>query len=513
MPEKKSPEKNPKTSEISKAYLPEDHVRLKRLFGIRPGYYLACLYGAILLVILFFVLLYPGISNPGSVLVIKSEPWGAAILANGVYKKAAPNQFFLPEGRHQIELRLPGFVPTEFEIDVGSRLFASWPFPRRITLHEKLIPESPAEAFIQYYASEFAAWSFVGEPSLTYQIPLTLSEGVYRLGPEAANPAVKKAMEETLAASARFAVTRAGLRDLVRAKTLLDNLGLSPSPLSLLGSAEDIISFFNDNPQTALWLASVLDGESRSILTESYWYTSSVLMAETNRDLQNQLFSYVPAGTLINAPTVQLGFLSFRLINGGLPLLGENFPAGTTVGSFYISETVISAPAWEAFLQQQPHWRIDNIDTLIREGLVNTEYLESVFGAPAEGVPGISWYAARAFCQWLSNFLPPQFSDWEVRLPTEAEWEYAAKKESLDPSLSLGIGRFWEWCEDPFSPLSFFPASQDGISALGSPERSLRGGSWVNTRGTVGIETRASLPPSFCSPFVSFRPVIAPRER
>ena len=177
-----------------------------------------------------------------------------------------------------------------------------------------------------------------------------------------------------------------------------------------------------------------------------------------------------------------------------------------------MSETVISAPAWEAFLDEQPQWRKENIQVLMSEGLVREEYLETIPGAPAEGVSGISWYAAMAFCEWLNRRipLPPQFYSWEFRLPTEQEWEYAAK--SGIPG-SSDLGNFWEWCADPFAPLSFLSAPPSAITALGSPERALRGGSWANPPGSVSNETRASLPPSFSSPFLSFRPVIAPQRQ
>ena len=496
------PEKKPSVEILS-----EDEVHLKPFLGMRPGIYLAFIYSIALLVILFFVLLYPGISNPGSLVTVKTEPWGAAVLVDGVYKDAAPCEIFVPKGHHGIELRLPGFLPVRREQETGGRLFASALFPLKTELKEKLHAEDPAGAFIDE-AAEYAAWTFAGEPSAAYQIPLSLSEGAYRLGSGASDPAVRKSMEGTIAASSRYAVTRAALRDLIRAKTLIDNQGLSPSPLSLLSSAEDVIGFLGENPPAALWLGSLLNGEAQSTLTASSWYDEAVALGKQN-SMQNPQQDYIENGVGASPqPAIQIGSLTFRMIPGGLPLLGNNFPSETSVETFYISETLVNVSAWESFIEQMPRWGKENAQALINEGLAKEGYLEAIPDAPLSGVAGISWHAARAFCEWLNASLPAQYANLELRLPTEAEWEYAAKAAIIDGS---SLGNFWEWCEEPYAPLSFLSVPQ-GAAALPSPERPLRGGSWVNQKGTVGIETRASLPPSFCSPFVSFRPVIAPKR-
>jgi len=471
--------------------MPDDNVKLKPIFGIRPGVYLACIYGIVLLAILFFIFLFPALSNPLSVIVVKSEPWGAAVLVDGVYREAAPCKVFVSPGKHKLELHLNGFVPAQTEIEIGKRLFASLLFPLKTEIFQKLESNDPAKAFTKE-AEDYAAWSFTGESNAAYQIPLSLSEGAYRLGPYAADPSLRKSMEDTIASSTRFAVTRASLRDLIRAKTLLDNQGLSPSPLSLLGSSEDIIDFLSDNPQAALWLGALLTEEAKSAVTASAWYKEA--------SQKNESSSHS-----VRAPrfeSVQIRGLSFRMVQGGLPLLGANFPKGETVDTFYILQNPISPAAWRAFTEQEPKWEKENIAALIKEGLVNEGYLEDIHEAPDSGVSGISWYAAVAFCNWLNSSLPRELASasYEVHLPTEAEWEYAASSGAIE------YGDFWEWCEEPYVHLSFLSVPKGAPQF--SPERPVRGGSWRNQAGSVNSKTRGSLPPSFCSPFVSARPVI-----
>jgi len=425
----------------------DDRVKLKPFLCIHPGVYLTAIYSVILLLILFFLLLFPGLKNSGAVLCVKTEPQGAAIRVDGVYMGTSKDKIFVPKGERLLEAVLPGFETETVSAQIPGRVFGSLFFPRSYPITFTL-KTNGAQTVLAQAAADYAAWSFGGEPTASWQIPMELSEGAYRAGaendPEAA---------EIINAAARFAVTRAALRDLIRAKIIIDNGGLSPSPAGLFHSVSDILVFLSDNPGSAAWLASLLPPESAAIVKASSWYKNSAQSAN------------ITSKTDTGIPTRRIG-------PAGLPFIVD------TKNDSMISENPVSRSMYETFLNENPQWKNEGNN-------LSAEFSRNE-------ITEVSWFAAEAFCQWFAKRYSPAT---EVRLPTETEWEALVISGAINTENGM-----WEWCADPFVPLPFIKASAKAIQAVGSPERSLRGLS-----ASKNPETRASLPPEFTSPFVTFR--------
>jgi len=443
----------------------EIQIKFKPIYGIRPGVYLTALYSFILLLIIFFIFLFPGIKNPGAILIVKTEPAGAAVRIDGVYRGVAGSKIFVSKGSRKIEAVMPGFESKSVIQNIPASYFGSLFFPKRSHAEFKLEMLDPTYAFAMY-AADYAEWTFAGEPTATWQVPMSLSEGAYRTG---AAKGSNTDMQQILLAASNFAVTRTALRDLIRAKILLDNCGNAPSPIALARSISGILAFLAKTPDSAQWLSQVLPKEQAVIIENSNWF-------------KKQGRSGAPPKTRTDRPT------------GSRRLAGLNFI--TFSSGLMISEAPVSKALFEEFLNDRPEWREYQTDYFPQE----------ISNFPWEIdkniITGVTWYAAQAFCDWIAWRLPGYFVTHEVRLPAEEEWLTAS--QAIGNMKNIG----WEWCADPYAPLQIASPPGQAKRAVGSPERSLRGRQTANS-----VETRASLPPNLSSPIVTFRIAIAPAAK
>jgi formylglycine-generating enzyme required for sulfatase activity len=151
---------------------------------------------------------------------------------------------------------------------------------------------------------------------------------------------------------------------------------------------------------------------------------------------------------------------------------------------------------------------------------------------PNHPVVGISWYEAIAFCKWLNRHKDYNREGFVYLLPSEAEWEYAARRATrrtypwgheepdaeranfnqvyhntsavgcfapgVTPEEGLHdlAGNMWEWTRSAYREYHYDPA--DGREDTDNPERRrfvLRGGGWFDPSVSLRASDRRSFPP------------------
>lgn len=146
------------------------------------------------------------------------------------------------------------------------------------------------------------------------------------------------------------------------------------------------------------------------------------------------------------------------------------------------------------------------------------------FNGDDQPVVGVTWYAAKAYCKWLTKQGGKTF-----RLPTEIEWEWAAGggnreypwgNEKLDGTRAHYGGKVGQT-----TPVGAYPAgvTPEGLMDMAGnvwewmenwadkdkKRRALRGGSWLDDVDYLRCAARRFIPPVNWGNDVGFRVVVA----
>ncbi|MGM0675223.1 MAG: SUMF1/EgtB/PvdO family nonheme iron enzyme [Spirochaetota bacterium] len=513
-------------------------VELKSVFGIPPTTYVPAVLGVVLAVILFFLLVYPGIRNNGSVVRVETVPEGASVEVDGTRVGHTPLEVFVERGTSTVTLRRPFFEEQELTLDVPGRLFGSLFFPKRMDVESELEVSDP-EALTQQAARDFNSWALVGEANAQYQFPPVLSTAVLDLsGADADRSHTKTLLDHAV----RDVHSEALLKDYLRALALDEGNGGAMTGLQALGALGRIADLIADNPGLAYAVRRALpDGLAQAFETESWYetttedYITTALAAteEGGHEVPQTDRVEVAGQTFIEIP----GREYVMGMQGGED--GENDgglvrPHVVEVDRFYIMQTEVSRSLFYEFVRDRPEWGPSARSELVESGRATGDYLRdwddgSDVAESSRPVHNVSYYAAAAFTEWLEERLPSELADFEVRLPREAEWEWATllnasegydavfAEAAMSTPLPVGtshpgklgihdlLGNVWEWTSDWYHRGDYLV---DGEPHFEGSQRVVRGGSWANERRSVTTTTRGSQPPAWSTPFLGFRPVI-----
>ncbi len=213
-----------------------------------------------------------------------------------------------------------------------------------------------------------------------------------------------------------------------------------------------------------------------------------------------------------------------------------------TLASYFISKYPVTVGEFRVFMVMggylsSKYWTEAGWDWCKAIGKTKPEHWndEKFFGDDKLPVVGVSWYEAIAYCRWLSEETGKVY-----RLPTEAEWEKAARgnddrlypwgndfidklcntrtnnlgktepvgRHSSDGDSPYGcadmVGNVSEWTLSQFRPYPYV-GSDGRNNEKAESERVLRGGSWYQPVLRARVASRGMNDPFFMDNDVGFR--------
>lgn len=223
---------------------------------------------------------------------------------------------------------------------------------------------------------------------------------------------------------------------------------------------------------------------------------------------------------------------------------------------FWISRYPVTVMQFEAFVDDGGYekadlWRGDGARSWFRNrqrAIPIAWHRQRLY--PNRPVTHISWFEANAYSNWLHMRLkerrfPLLIDEHRVRLPTEAEWEKAARdngqaiypwgdeewtswraninRSGIGDITPVGIysagttrkglhdmaGNVWEWTQSCYRK---YPYRAEVNDLRSTEPRTVRGGSWANEVRTARCASRLGLPPESENSFLGFRVIIARAE-
>lgn len=454
-------------------------VRLPSFGPLRPGKYILIFLITVILLAVFLLFFLPGIVKGGRYVTFTSSMSSVGVIIDGKYTGSTNGtNYFIESGSHEAEYIKNGIIIGKETLEIDHPVFATL-FIRR-TQTVDIVPAQTDGLYESIFDSTL-------EGVVTYSAVLSYDE-TYNYPPLYTSYAMDvsaigiKDVSSDFHLLSSFVTTGEMLEDLKAAAAILDENGIKYSTADL-AVLDSLISGNGENTDCTLLSPS---GNAH--------YTS------------DGFYSY-------SGESFSMG------VNGKVSIQTMNtLPVTVSTSDFDLAEFYVTEYEYALFTKENPYWAKDNLETLIADGMTDEYYLAGITLSTAYvsnlPVRNISWYAADAYCRWLS-----EKTGTEYRMPSEAEWyqaassaedrAYASSILSLDNGshtspLSM-LGGLWEFTSSAYVPLSRIDGMTYDAGDLSQSDIIVKGGSYINDPSDISRETVGVMRREVCSDYTGLR--------
>lgn len=466
---------------FKKPQLPEvERVKLKPIFSIRPAYYILSIFLIILLLIFFLLCIFPSFISDKTYIKFDTPLSSCGIYEDGKYLGNANNGFFsTTSGEHTYVFKYNGITIGEEKSSIEKHHFFTLFKHYNTTITPTLTyTEEAKKSAVDSFISDVTLYSSILEYTPSSPYPPIFANF--------ANDALVMDIEDLdslFLFGALHITTEEMYNDYIEGKRILSSILKEDDESKKLNTT--LSSIFSNTTPASL----IMDDKTTTIETpkkNGKWYTYN-------------------SGTITIGETTALSYPECNTA-----------PQTINYSSFSIMDNFVTEYEYALFVKENPYWAKENLDTLIQDGMVDSSYLANInlSSMSMRPIRYISYYAAKAYAQWLSEKDNESYS-----LPSEVEWTVASlsakekkyvtslvfiEKDSTTPT-SL-MGGLWDMTETEYIPLMRlydYDRVKELVKKYDSQDIIIKGGSFVSS--SVSISDVAVATKYNCSEFNGFR--------
>ncbi|EEF84121.1 SUMF1/EgtB/PvdO family nonheme iron enzyme [Borreliella spielmanii] len=471
-------------------------VKLKPILGIAPKIYVFFITIILLLSLVSILIIIPKFKNPGAYLKINSNIANTYIYLNEKYIGRTPLNKYINTTEGIIKAKRMGFKTYEQNIKINNKFFGSYNLQINLELvdPEKIIKQRQKELSIMVKIKNT-------NENIKLIPVFSLISNELKEHP--------KYIKKFLKNSIPYLNSIEMFKDFLNSYKVM--YSIDPNNTNQEEIWNSLKTNFDLENRAIFWFLENLDKDLKMITKNEPW-VKTLTKTLDNENIQlisknEKINITLPGFKKINSNKIE------KIQNYELDLKNISLKSTYSIKEFLIQEQNVTKYEYQDFLKENPKWTLNNKENLIKEQLVDENYLKNFNQIGLnEAITGISYFSAIEYANWYSKKLPNGF---KARLPISQEWELYQKEPNKNPlninEISKKVG-FWNLMQNSsFNDIAIFKNEKNFYnenSNFHSLITEIRTYSYQNNN-LLNPSTKASFLKNWSSPNIGFRLIVS----